>query len=140
MNMGLMFSKRGGVAGWLAMPFYIIFEWLGPIIEVAGYIFTIVGVYTGIITTDAMWAFFVVAMGFGVFLSISTFLLEEIAFHIYPNFRHLFVLTVFAIIENLGYRQLNSLWRFAGLMMWFFRIKPGWGKMKRKASWQVEGD
>ena len=70
-----LFSRKGGVAGWLAMPFYIIFEWLGPIIEVSGYLFTIIGVYMGIITVEAMWAFFVVAMGFGVFLSISTFLI-----------------------------------------------------------------
>lgn len=140
MNMRLIFSKRGGVAGWVAMPFYIIFEWLGPLIEVSGYVISIVGVYMGLITIEAMWAFFAVAVGFGVFLSISTFLLEEIAFHIYPNFRHLLALTLFAIIENFGYRQLNSLWRLVGLLMWIFKIKPGWGKMKRKASWQVEGE
>ncbi|MBE9531895.1 MAG: glycosyltransferase family 2 protein [Proteobacteria bacterium] len=139
-NMGLLFSRRGGVAGWLAMPFYIVFEWLGPIIEVSGYLFTFIGVYTGLITVEAMWSFFIVAMGFGVFLSISTFLLEEIAFHIYPNFRHLFVLTIFAIIENLGYRQLNSLWRLWGLLLWAFGSKPQWGKMKRKATWQVKGE
>lgn len=140
MNMRLLFSRRGGVAGWIAMPFYIIFEWLGPIIEVAGYVATIAGVYTGLITIEAMWAFFAVAVGFGVFLSITTFLLEEIAFHIYPSFTHLFVLTFYAIIENLGYRQLNSFWRFVGLFMWVFGMRPGWGTMKRKATWQVKGD
>ena len=139
-NMGLLFNRKGGVAGWLAMPFYIIFEWLGPIVEVSGYLFTIIGVYTGLISVQAMWAFFAVAVGFGVFLSISTFLLEEIAFHIYPNFRHLLVLTLVAIIENFGYRQLNSLWRLWGLVLWVTKTKSGWGKMKRKATWQVDGE
>jgi cellulose synthase/poly-beta-1,6-N-acetylglucosamine synthase-like glycosyltransferase len=139
-NMGLLFNRRGGVAGWLAMPFYIIFEWLGPVIEVSGYIFSIVGGYMGYISIETMWAFFAIAVGFGVFLSISTFLLEEIAFHIYPNFRQLLLLTLFAIIENFGYRQLNSFWRLWGLLMWAFGSKSGWGKMKRKADWRIEGD
>lgn len=35
-NWGLMFSSRGGAPGWLAFPFMVLFEWLGPLIEVAG--------------------------------------------------------------------------------------------------------
>ncbi len=41
MNLGLLFHPRGGAAGWLAFPFMAVFEWLGPLIEVAGYAFMI---------------------------------------------------------------------------------------------------
>ena len=36
---GLMFNRRGGAVGWLAFPFMVLFEWLGPLIEVGGYVF-----------------------------------------------------------------------------------------------------
>ena len=36
-----------------------------------------------------------------------------------------------AVAENVGYRQINSLWRIIG---WFEFLKGthGWGEMKRK--------
>jgi len=58
-------------------------------------------------------------------------LLEEISFHIYPRFRDLFVLFIAALVENLGYRQLNSWWRLLGLMRWIRGKNSSWGEMKR---------
>jgi len=137
MNIGLLFHPRGGAAGWLAFPFMALFEWLGPLIEVAGYAFMIAAFAIGAVSTEAFVTFMLVAFGFGLILSVSSLLLEEISFHIYPKPRQIAVLLLIVIIENFGYRQLNSAWRLWGLLLWAFRSKARWGEMTRSASWQT---
>ena len=140
MNLGLLFHPRSGAAGWLAFPFMVVFEWLGPLIEVAGYAFMISAFLLGAISGEAFVTFMLVAFGFGLMLSVSSLLLEELSFHIYPKPYQVAVLLLMAIIENFGYRQLNSLWRLWGLLLWMFRSKARWGDMQRTASWQTGSD
>jgi cellulose synthase/poly-beta-1,6-N-acetylglucosamine synthase-like glycosyltransferase len=137
MNLGLLFHPRGGAAGWLAFPFMAVFEWLGPLIEVGGYVFMISAFLLSAVSAEAFWTFMLVAFGFGLVLSVSSLLLEEISFHIYPKPGQIAVLLLVVVLENFGYRQLNALWRLWGLMLWLFGSEARWGEMTRKASWQT---
>ncbi|MEW6622104.1 MAG: hypothetical protein AB1420_03055 [Bacillota bacterium] len=56
MNLRLLFNPRAGVVGWLAFPFMVIFERLGPLVEVTGYLFAIVGFLLGIVSYEAFAA------------------------------------------------------------------------------------
>ena len=136
MNLRLLFHPRGGAPGWLAFPFMVAFEWLGPLIEVAGYAFMIAGFALGLVSGAAFVAFMLAAFGFGLVLSVNALLLEEMSFHIYPRPNQLATLLLVSVMENLGYRQLNSLWRLWGLLQWMIRAKPRWGEMTRTTSWQ----
>src|SRR6476660_4415775 len=71
MNLGLLFHPRGGAAGWLAFPFMALFEWIGPLIEVFGYAFMIAGFALGLVSSTAFMAFMLVALGFGLILSVN---------------------------------------------------------------------
>jgi cellulose synthase/poly-beta-1,6-N-acetylglucosamine synthase-like glycosyltransferase len=135
----LLWHPRGGAPGWLAFPFYVAFEWLGPIIEVAGYVFMVLGLATGIIGGAAFWTFLLLAVALGTMLSMSALLVEEISYHVYQRPSELLTLALVAIIENFGYRQLNALWRLQGLWQWATGTGGGWGTMKRIASWQKPG-
>lgn len=137
LNIGLLFHRRGGAAGWLAFPFMVVFEWLGPLIEVTGYLFMILAFLTGLVSTEAFVTFMLVAFGFGLVLSVSSLLLEEVSFHIYQKPRQILVLLLAVVLENFGYRQLNSALRLWGLLLWMFRSKARWGEMTRSASWQT---
>jgi cellulose synthase/poly-beta-1,6-N-acetylglucosamine synthase-like glycosyltransferase len=128
----LMFSRNGGAPGWLAFPFMVLFEWLGPIVELGGYIFMAVAFASGLVSWQAFAVFLFLAIGLGILLSASGLLLEEIAFHVYPKRRHLLVLAVVVVLENFGYRQLNSWWRLVGLYRWATNRQSQWGAMKRK--------
>lgn len=135
-NWGLMFSRRGGTPGWLAFPFMVLFEWLGPLVELAGYAFMLFAFAFGLVSWQAFGIFLFVAIGLGILLSASGLLLEEMSFHIYPEPKHLAWLAVIVLIENLGYRQLNSWWRLVGLYRWATQGEASWGTMTRKGSWQ----
>jgi hypothetical protein len=56
----------------------------------------------------------------------------------YPKLRHVYKLVLVAILENLGYRQLNCWWRMVGLYRWATQKESTWGAMKRKGSWQKQ--
>jgi cellulose synthase/poly-beta-1,6-N-acetylglucosamine synthase-like glycosyltransferase len=139
MNIRLAFHPRGGAAGWIAFPFMTVFEWFGPLLELAGYMFMIGGYALGVVSTPAFLAFMLVAFGFGMTLSVSALLLEEISFHVYSRPRDLVALTLIALAENFGYRQLVSFWRLWGLLKWLARSKQRWGEMTRSARWQRTG-
>ena len=131
-NWGLMFSRNGGAPGWLAFPFMVAFEWLGPVIELGGYAFMVFAYLSGLISWDAFAIFLFVAIGLGIRLSASGLLLEEMAFQLYPRMSDLAVLALVIVVENFGYRQLNSWWRLIGLFRWAAQSESKWGEMKRK--------
>ncbi|MGB9109550.1 MAG: glycosyltransferase family 2 protein [Telluria sp.] len=133
-NWGLMFSRNGGVPGWLAFPFMLLFEWLGPLVEVGGYVFMTIAFLTGEISWQAFSTFMFVAIGLGILLSASGLLLEEMSFHIYPRGKQLLALGLVVLVENLGYRQLNTWWRLIGLFRWATQKEASWGAMTRKGS------
>ncbi len=131
-NWSLMFSRNGGTPGWVAFPFMILFEWLGPLVEIGGYFFMLYAYLFGLISWQAFAVFLFMAIGLGILLSATSLLLEEISFHIYPKFRHLALLVLVVVVENLGYRQLNTWWRLLGLYRWASQRESSWGEMKRK--------
>jgi cellulose synthase/poly-beta-1,6-N-acetylglucosamine synthase-like glycosyltransferase len=134
-NRALFFARGSGAAGWVAMPFFVVFELFGPLIEVTGYAVMTVSALLGLLAPGSFAAFMAVSIGLGVLLSTSALLLEELSFHVYPRKRHLLLLACLAIIENFGYRQLTAVWRLQALIAWFARRKVAWGAMRRNASW-----
>jgi len=121
-NLGLMFSKNGGVAGWVALPFSLVFEWFGPIVELTGYVVIIWGYLAGWISFDVFLIFFMVAIGFGILLSTSALLLEELSFHVYPRPTDIIILFLVALFENFGYRQINTVWRVMAIFKHFWML------------------
>ena len=136
-NWGLMFSRKGGPPGWLAFPFMMLFEWLGPLLELGGYLFMVYAYAFGLISWSAFFVFLFMAIGLGILLSASGLLLEEMSFHMYPKFRQLAMLMLVVVMENFGYRQLNSWWRLLGLYRWAMQGESSWGEMKRKGVGQA---
>jgi cellulose synthase/poly-beta-1,6-N-acetylglucosamine synthase-like glycosyltransferase len=122
---------RYGVVGLLALPSYVLFELLGPIVEVTGYLVIPLCAWLGIVNAPFMALFFALAVLCGVLLSVSGVLLEDMAFHRYPRLRDLVLLCVVGVIESFGYRQLNAWWRIRAT--WdYSRGRTGWGEMERK--------
>lgn len=117
--------------GMLSMPYYLLFEALGPVVEVAGFAVTAVAVAFGLINWHYAELVFLVAIVFGTINSVAAVLLEEVSFRRYPRLRDLLWLVAFGILENFGYRQLTTWWRIRD-MVDFLRGKQAWGAMTRK--------
>lgn len=136
LNRELCFMRGSGPAGWVAFPFFILFELLSPLVEVAGLLVMAVAFAMGMMTGANFLAFMAAAFALGLMLSTTSLLLEELSFHTYPKARHLLVLFGVSVLENLGYRQVMSVWRLKALVDWLRGVEVGWGDMKRNATWQ----
>ena len=131
LNFSLFMNPRAGAVGMLAFPYMLFFEWAGPVIEVIGLLVITIGFLYGFIEPVMFILLLGVSVMFGMLLSLAALLLEEISFHVYQKPKELLKLFMIAILENFGYRQLNTLWRFAGFMHWLLGKKREWIRVDR---------
>jgi len=129
-NFSMFLNPQYGAVGMISFPFFFIFELLGPVIELSGYIVFLVAIYLGLLNPPFAILFLVVAILLGIMLSTSAILMEEIHFRKYPRLRDVLILFIFAILENFFYRQLHAWWRFQGLLDFLFRRRT-WGTLDR---------
>jgi cellulose synthase/poly-beta-1,6-N-acetylglucosamine synthase-like glycosyltransferase len=128
---GIMIDRNQGVLAWFAVPYYFVFEFLGPLVELFGYVVIPIAWSLGVLSTDYMLAFLLVALVWGILLSVAAVALEELTFRRYPLRREVLRLTLYGVLDNFGYRQLTNLWRIQGLIQ-FARGQKDWGAMPRK--------
>lgn len=124
-------NPKYGKVGMLAMPFFVLFELLGPIIEILGIIVVILSYIFGYINTYFMILFLIASVLLGIIMSVSAVLCEELTYRKYTRLRDLTKLIVFAFLENFGFRQLHAWWRFKGIID-FLKGNKDWGTMTRK--------
>ena len=102
--------------------------------EVLGYILIPVVWLFGILSVEYLLASTALLFSYGVCISVcSDSSLEEAALQRIPNARDLALLTLIAVIENFGYRQINNIWRVKGYWQ-YLRGDQSWGEMTRTVS------
>ena len=127
----MLFNPKYGRIGMVCLPYYWIFELVGPVIETFGYLFIPISWLLGVVNVWFMVSFFLVAVLYGTILSVGALLLEENTFRKYPDLRQLLRLFLFSFVDNFGYRQLNTVYKVEA-MFGFRKNKSRWGELKRK--------
>lgn len=126
----ILFNWRYGRIGLAAMPYFLIFEAFGPLIEVQGYIMVLVAYLLGLLNVHVAVLLFIANVLLGILISLSSLFIAE------RNLKALRAgdigtLVLYAFLENFGPRQLISFWRFGGTID-MLRKPRGWGKPERK--------
>jgi cellulose synthase/poly-beta-1,6-N-acetylglucosamine synthase-like glycosyltransferase len=127
----MLLNPRYGITGLFVYPYYAFVELLAPVIEAGGIIGLALGLSFGIVDWNFAGLFYLTAYGLGTALTAFTLILEDLSFHRYDSFRDRVLLFWWALLENLGYRQLTVYWRLRGLWK-FVRGRKDWGVMERK--------
>ncbi|HWL40367.1 MAG TPA: glycosyltransferase [Gemmatimonadaceae bacterium] len=128
---GMFMNRRYGATGLFVFPCYVIIDLLSPVIEAAGLVAIVLSLVLGVVDSTFAVLFLLTAYGLGTALSAFTLILEDLSFHRYTTFRDRALLFCWALLENLGYRQLTVVWRLRGLWK-FLRGRKEWGAMERK--------
>jgi hypothetical protein len=127
----LFFNRKYGKLGMLGYPYWLVFEYLAPIVEFLG----ILWFFFLVITDKLNWPFFLLLTGFVYFfavsLSIWAVLFEEITFHKYEKRRDVLKLMGTAFLEPVFYHPMVMLMSIKGNIDKLFN-KKSWGKMERK--------
>jgi len=124
-------NPRFGFFGLGALPYVAVFEGLGPILEILGYIVVPVAALLGILDWEICIVLMAVSILFGTATTLLSVLMSDLATRRYLCGRDLFLLVVVAIVENCGYRQLNSWWGCVGTFQQLTGVR-GWGVVTRR--------
>ena len=130
-NRDMLFARKYGALGMCTFPYYFFVELWGPVIEVFSYVWVVIGFALGLLDGHALVLFLVVGILYGVTTSVVAILIDEASYPRTRRVRDLLLLVAVAVLENFGYRQINSFWRLRGLVN-YFRGQTGWGTLKRK--------
>ena len=128
---GMIGHPRYGSVGLFGLPYFVAFEALGPVIEVAGYAVIALSLALGWLPPAMALAFFGLAVALGMAFSFGALLVEERAFQRYRSWRCFGRLVLAAGIENLGYRQWYALIRVFASWRQLMRRPSSWGEMTR---------
>jgi hypothetical protein len=127
----LFLNRKYGKLGMMGYPYWLVFEYLAPIVEFFGILWFIFLAISGKLN----WPFFLLLSGFVYFfavsLSIWSVFFEEITFHKYEKRRDVLKLIGTALLEPLFYHPMVMLMSIKGNLDKIFK-KNTWGKMERK--------
>jgi cellulose synthase/poly-beta-1,6-N-acetylglucosamine synthase-like glycosyltransferase len=126
----MLLAPRYGRIGLIAMPYFVLFEALGPVIEVLGFLTFGVAAFLGVLNPDTFWLFLILAVLHGVLFSQVAVGVEALLLQRYERVSDRLILFAAAFGEFLGFRQIIALERFVATFQG--RRKRGqWGTMRR---------
>ena len=140
---GMMLRPRYGMVGMVSLPWFLVFELMAPFVELFGVAYLLVALVlmgsarlgvlpADFVVHDVVWILLTVSVLYAVVLTLAALLVEQLSFRRYTGMRNLLISIWAALEENVGFRQLNALWRMGGAME-AWRAKPAeWGDMQRR--------
>ncbi|MGD8192835.1 glycosyltransferase family 2 protein [Brevibacillus ginsengisoli] len=128
----MLFNPKYGGIGMLAIPYFFLVEFLGPLIEFCGYLAMIIGLILGQVYLTYSLSLILLMIIYGSFLSMGAVLLEEWRLGKHQRISELNRLFFFAMSEVFWYRPIMTVWRVQALFSIARGKKQGWGTLKRK--------
>jgi cellulose synthase/poly-beta-1,6-N-acetylglucosamine synthase-like glycosyltransferase len=125
-------NPRFGKVGLGAMLYIAFFEGLGPLLEGSGYLMTFLAAALGFLNWKYFGMMVTVSILFGIAVTLLAILLNDVAMQRYMRGKDLALLVGVAIVEGVGYRQVNALWGCVGTVQ-AITGRGGWGTMQRRA-------
>jgi cellulose synthase/poly-beta-1,6-N-acetylglucosamine synthase-like glycosyltransferase len=129
--------RRFGTVGVLSLPYTILFEVLGPILQAGGYVILAILVALRAVNWPYAVALFVIVLLVGQLQTAGAILIEELAFRRY-SVRDLMLLAGWSLLELFWFRPLTALWRIWATVLFLVGRRPGWGSIPRGSAFQDE--
>jgi len=130
-NRDMLFRRRYGRIGSLALPYLWLFELLAPIIEIGGIATIVLAASLGVLSRGFFLQFLLFGYAFATVISIGSVLQEEITYKRYNDWQDVVRLVSYCFLEHFPYRQLHMIWRLKGLWQ-YLRGDNVWVPVKRK--------
>lgn len=126
----ISFNPKYKQIGLIGYPYFFIFEFLGPFIELQGYILLVIALILGLLNPVIILGIFTASILMGVVISLSSLYMAEREVQMMSK-KETFLLILFAILENFGYRQMISMHRVISSIK-AVKESGKWGAQKRK--------
>lgn len=126
------FNRKYNALGTISYPYWLIYERLAPIIEVAGLLYFMYLLMNHTVKWDYAIAFIVLSYLFTVLFSIVTIISEELTYHQYKKKGIGFQLILTAFLEPFTNHPFILFAAIKGNFDYYFNKKIKWGEMTRK--------
>ena len=127
----LFLNPYYGKIGMISYPYWLLFEWLAPLIEAFGIFLLVLFSLLGVINISFLYLFIALIYGYTVSFTIATLYIEEITFFQYKKRRQLLRLVLAGLLEPLIFHPFLVYCSVTGNWDYFFEGKKAWGSMKR---------
>ena len=127
----LFLNLRYGTVGLMAIPYNWVFELFGAVVEALGYVIIPFSLIMGELNMFFFVIYFLLAVLLGVILSIGSLILEQYTRKSIMTAKQCLSLSLYAVLENFGYRQMITVFRLEGILK-YRKLRKTWGKIKRK--------
>jgi cellulose synthase/poly-beta-1,6-N-acetylglucosamine synthase-like glycosyltransferase len=124
---------RLGAVGLLSLPYTILFEVLGPILQITGYVLVVIMIVFDLVAWEYAIALLLIVLLLTQLQTAGAILTEEIGFGRYRR-RDLVLIGGWALFETFWYQPLSAIWRVWATLLWLFGRRPGWGQIPRGAA------
>lgn len=122
----MLFNPKYGAVGLVVLPFYLLFELLGAVVEALAIIVFVLGWAAGILNPPIVLLFVAAGLGYATLLTVISVITEEVTYHRYSSWRDFALLLYGAVAENVGFRQIYTWWRLRGMADAILRRKATW--------------
>lgn len=126
----ILLNKSYGRLGMLGYPYWLLFEWLSPLVAFAGMVYTVFLALTGAMNWPFFLLLFLFVYSFAICLSTWAVLFEEITFHKYRRKRDVIRLILTSLLEPFIY-PMHTFFAVRGNFE-AMTGKKGWGKAERR--------
>jgi cellulose synthase/poly-beta-1,6-N-acetylglucosamine synthase-like glycosyltransferase len=123
-------NPRAGALGLVTLPYFLLFEFLGSIVQLLGIPVVLAAWLLGALSVEFFLAFLAVSVLLSVLLSIAAILLEEYAVRRHERASDIALLVLYGVLDNFGYRQMTAFFCCRGVVD-LVRRRHEWGEMRR---------
>lgn len=127
----LMFNPKYGKLGMISLPYWLLFEFLGPLVEFSGYIFFIIFLLLGIINWSFFTVLFAIVISTGFLFSIYGILVDLVSRQVYTKRKDFLTLIGVAFLEPFYFHPIVVKASVNGFID-YFKKSHSWGEMTRQ--------
>ena len=127
----MIFNPKYGLLGMISFPYWLLFEWLGPVIEFIGLAYFAILAIMGLIHMKLFLALLLAVYCFALMISSFALFLEEFTYFQYKSRREMLTLFITALLEPIAFHPFMVWYAIKGNYD-YIRGKKSWGEMTRK--------
>ncbi len=132
LHRGMMFNPKYGRTAFVILPYFLLFEFLVPVVELVGLIVFVLG----LIFLDLDYTFFfeitIFVYLFYLTVTMISLLFDEILYKNYASTREIVSLIGISLIEPIFFHPINSFSYLRGYWNFLINKKQKWGSLKRQ--------
>jgi cellulose synthase/poly-beta-1,6-N-acetylglucosamine synthase-like glycosyltransferase len=132
MHKGMLFNPKYGRTGFMILPYFLLFEFLVPIVEFMGLIVLLLGIF--FLNVDFVFLLNITLFVYLFYLTVTMIAIffDELLYKNYANLKEIGSLILISMVEPIFFHPINTYSYLKGYFNFIVNNKQKWGTLKRQ--------